>query len=65
MGIDKDLLKQLKQPARPCLCGKVQLVVDAEEETKLFYVFCPNCNKQGLRGKDINEAIKLWNKQKK
>jgi len=62
INYDSDLEKILSKPSRPCLCGNSNLVVDADEESRFFYIFCPECQKQGLRGKDIDEAIKMWNK---
>jgi len=60
---DSELAKMLNKPSRPCSCGNSNLVVDADE-TGFHFIFCPNCQKQGLRGKDIEEAIKMWNKGK-
>ena len=60
---DSDLAKMLNKPSRPCYCGNSNLVVDANE-AGFFFIFCPNCQKQGLRGKGIEEAIKMWNKGK-
>jgi len=60
---DSDLAKMLSKPTRPCLCGNNNLVVDADE-VGLHFIFCPNCQKQGLRGNGIEEAIKMWNKGK-
>ena len=60
---DSDLAKVLSKPTRPCLCGNTELVVDADE-AELHFIFCPNCRKQGLRAKGIEEAIKMWNKVK-
>jgi len=60
---DSDFAKMLNKPSRPCYCGNSNLVVDANE-AGFFFIFCPNCQKQGLRGKGIEEAIKMWNKGK-
>jgi len=60
---DSDLAKMLNKPSRPCLCGNNNLVVDADE-AGFHFLFCPNCKKQGLRGKNIEEAIEMWNKGK-
>jgi len=60
---DSDLAKMLNKPSRPCHCGNNNLVVDADEE-EFHFIFCPECQKQGLRGKDIEEAIEMWNKGK-
>ena len=60
---DSDLAKMLSKPSRPCLCGNNNLVVDVDEEG-FHFIFCPECKKQELRGKGIEEAIKVWNKGK-
>ena len=60
---DSELANILNKPSRPCLCGNTNLVVDADE-SGVFFIFCPECQKQGLRGKDMEEAIKIWNKGK-
>jgi len=63
INYDSDLAKMLSKPSRPCLCGNNNLVVDADE-SGVFFIFCSECQKQGLRGKDIEEAVKMWNKGK-
>jgi len=60
---DSDLAKMLNKPSRPCLCGNSNLVVDADE-TRFHFIFCPECQRQGLRGNSVEEAIKMWNKGK-
>jgi len=60
---DSVFAKMLSKPTRPCSCGNNNLVVDADE-SRFFFIFCPECKKQWLRGKDIEEAIKMWNMSK-
>ena len=58
-----ELYKSLNKPSKPCSCGNSRLVIDSDDAGFMF-VFCSQCNKQGLRGKGIEEAMKIWNKSK-